>query len=492
MTLILTKQPPWLLNFRNWLGIESGADVTLLETHISWILLVGSHAFKLKKPVVLPFVDYGTAIRRHFFCNEEVRLNRRFAPALYLDVVPVKGAGEWAVHMRRFDEAQRLDHVCARGELSLAHLAELARVITAFHEKAAVATVDSPFGSPAIVSALALANFSELHDQLPAERARLARLKQWTVSEFARVQARMLARKQAGRVRECHGDLHLGNLVLIDGQVTPFDCIEFNEDLRWIDVAAELAFTYVDLLDRQRPDLATWLLNEWLMCSGDFDALPVLRFHAVYRAIVRAKVAAIRGDAAAAADYLTLAEQVSMPPLPTLTITCGPAASGKTTLSRERMLADRHASTLHLRSDVERKRLFGLAPAADSQSALAEGIYSDDANARTYAHLAKLAADCLSAGWSVIVDASFLERRQRQVFQALAARCQVPFSILLCAAPAEVLAQRLAARQGDASEATPAVLARQLARMEPLDAAENAFAICTNGKPAAPLNKLAE
>jgi aminoglycoside phosphotransferase family enzyme/predicted kinase len=464
----------------------------MLETHISWILLVGGYAFKLKKPVVLPFVDYGTAIRRHFFCNEELRLNRRFAPALYLDVVPVKGAGEWAVRMRRFDEAKRLDHVCARGELSLAHLSELARVITAFHDKAAVATVDSSFGSPAIVSALALANFTELHDQLPAEQARLSKLKQWTVSEFARVQARMLARKQAGRVRECHGDLHLGNLVLIDGQVTPFDCIEFNEDLRWIDVAAELAFTYVDLLDHQRPDLATWLLNEWLMCSGDFDALPVLRFHAVYRAVVRAKVAAINGNTAAAADYLALAERLSMPPAVSLTITCGPTGSGKTTLSRESILADRHASTLCLRSDVERKRLFGLAPFTDSQSALAEGIYSDDANARTYVHLAKLAAECLSAGWSVIVDASFLERRQRQVFQALAERCQVPFSILLCAAPAEVLAQRLAARQGDASEATPAVLARQLSRMEPLDAAESALVNSGHGQPAALMKKVAE
>ena len=484
MNLMLTKQPPWLLNFRNGLGIEHGAEVTLLETHISWILLVGKHAFKLKKPLVLPFVDYGTATRRHYFCNEELRLNRRFAPSLYLDVVPVEGAGEWAVHMRRFDETKRLDHVCARGELSLAQLSELARVITRFHDKAAVAAADSSFGSPALVSALALANFTELHDQLPAEQTRLTRLKQWTISEFARVRARMQARKQAGRVRECHGDLHLGNLVLIDGKVTPFDCIEFNEDLRWIDVAAELAFTYVDLLDHQRPDLAAWLLNEWLVYSGDFDALPVLRFHAVYRAVVRAKVAAIAGDAVAASDYLALAERLSMPPAPTLTITCGPAASGKTTLSRERMLADCQASTLHLRSDVERKRLHGLAPFADSQSALAEGIYGEEASARTYAHLANVAVDCLEAGWSVIVDAAFLARRQRQVFRKLAEGCQVPFAILACTAPADVLAQRLAARQGDASEATPAVLARQLARMEALDAVESAF-VC-HGKEALP------
>ncbi|HSG21535.1 MAG TPA: hypothetical protein VLA64_01105, partial [Azonexus sp.] len=332
-----TALPAWLLSFRQRLGDAAGESVELIETHISWLLLVNGLAYKLKKPITLPFLDYGSSANRHFFCNEELRLNRRFAPDLYLDVVPVEAdpaCAEWAVRMRRFAEAGRLDHVCARGELSLAQLSELARVIVEFHESAAVAPADSPFGEPAQVLAPALENFAELHNLLPDEQPRLDKLKDWTNSEFARISERIRNRKTAGRVRECHGDLHLGNLVLIDGKVTPFDCIEFNENLRWIDVVSELSFPYIDLLDHQRPDLAGWLLNEWLTVSGDFTAVPLLRFYAVYRAVVRAKVAGIRGDAVEAGKYLSLAEKLMTPPDPTLTITFGLSGSGKTWASQ--------------------------------------------------------------------------------------------------------------------------------------------------------------
>lgn len=476
--------PDWLIRFRQSLGDNAGEPVELIETHISWLLLVNGLAYKLKKPITLPFLDYGSPANRHFFCNEELRLNRRFAPDLYLDVVPVDAASdEWAVKMRRFAEANRLDHVCARGELSLAQLSELARVIVDFHESAAVAPVDSPFGEPAQVLAPALENFDELRRLLPEEQPRLDKLKDWTNNEFSRLSERVRARKLAGRVRECHGDLHLGNLVLINGKVTPFDCIEFNENFRWIDVISELSFPYIDLLDHQRPDLAGWLLNEWLTVSGDFAAVPLLRFHAVYRALVRAKVAGIRGDTAEAGKYLSLAEQLMAPPSPTLTITFGLSGSGKTWASRAMILADTTATTLRLRSDIERKRLFGLSPDAASQSALDSGIYDAAASARTYDHLARIAAELLANGWSVVIDAAFLERKRRDRFHVLADQYQALFKICACSASTAALRQRISQRSDDASEATLAVLARQLSHVEPLAREELPFVIGRKIKP---------
>lgn len=454
--------PDWLEAFRAGLGAE------LVETHISWLLLAGHFAYKFKKPLRLPFLDYGSVAQRRFFCTEELRLNRRFAPGLYVDVITVKGTAEAAVKMRRFAEAGRLDHVCARGELSPERLAELAAVIVDFHDSAAVAAPGSRFGAPEQVLAPALENFAELRTLLPGEDARLSRLHAWTMAEFARCRDRLAARQAAGRVRECHGDLHLGNLVLIDGRVTPFDCIEFNEDLRWIDVASELAFTYIDLLDHRRPGLANWLLNEWLARSGDFDAVPVLRFYAIYRALVRAKVAGIRGDIGEATDYLTMAESLATPPAPRLTIAFGLSGSGKTTATDALLLADPTATTLRLRSDIERKRLHGLTADANSHSDVDAGIYTAAANDRTYARLAELADACLAFGWSVIVDAAFLKRARREEFRALAEARRAHFAILACVAPVETLRQRLTERRGDASEASLAVLEQQCRRVEAL------------------------
>ena len=438
------------------------SNVELVETHISWLLLAGAFAYKIKKPVTLPFLDYGTVERRRACCAAELRLNRRYAPDLYLDIVEFDG--EPAVKMRRFDEAGRLDHVSARGDLTPAHLSDLARTVVAFHENAAVAPAGSRFGQPAQIQAAALENFAELDALLPAAAPRLQALRLWTEREFASRHERFVERERAGRVRECHGDLHLGNLVLEGGKVTPFDCIEFNDDFRWIDVASEIAFTYIDLLDHGKPGLACWLLNEWLVWSGDFAALRVFRFYAVYRAMVRAKVAAIRGNTAEAAGYLAMAELLAAPPPPALSITHGLSGSGKTTASTARLLGDQAAATIRLRSDVERKRLFGLTPDADSGGT----IYGADATARTYARLAELAGRILADGWSVIVDAAFLKRTERDGFRRMAADRAVPFAILTCAAPVDELRRRLAGRHGDASEATQEILRQQLEWLEPL------------------------
>lgn len=427
------------------------------ETHISWVLLAGAFAYKLKKPVTLPFLDYGSVEQRRFYCHEELRLNKRFAPDLYLEVVDL--AGEPAVKMRRFDEAQRLDHVSSNGDLTGAHLTQLARDLVAFQADAAIAAPG--FGTPEIIRADALENFDELARLLPAEAPLLARLRDWTEAEWTRRAPDFAQRHAAGCIREGHGDLHLGNLVLLDGRVVPFDGIEFSADFRCIDVASEIAFTLLDLLDHGRPGLAHWLLDAWLTWSGDFAALNILRFYLVYRAMVRAKVAALRGspsDWQEAAGYLALAARLTQPPVPALTITCGPSGCGKTTATSRRLASADFLHTVRIRSDVERKRLHGLAPDADSGGT----IYTPAAHARTYARLAELAEAILRAGWSAIVDAAFLKRAERDLFRTLAARLGVACHLIAPQAVPAELARRLAQRKGDASEATAAVLDSQL------------------------------
>ncbi|MBK7003119.1 MAG: AAA family ATPase [Rhodoferax sp.] len=474
-------------------------QVELVQTHISWVLLAGDFAYKIKKPLKLAFLDFSTLAQRQQCCADELRLNRRFAPDLYLDVVGIfntaqdphwDGSGapiEYAVRMRRFDEAARLDRLCAQGALKPEHVSALADVLHAFHTSAAVAVAPAGahFGAPEQILAPALENFQELARLGASVAARLAALRAWTEAQFAQLAPLMHARQQSGRVRECHGDLHLGNMVLIGSGVRMFDCIEFNENLRWIDVASEIAFTYVDLLAHGQSGLAGWFVNEALSRSGDYEAALLLRFYAVYRALVRAKVAAIRqqqtggevddvgeaGNAGDALAYLALAERLLVPPSERLVITHGLSGCGKTVASDALLQDDPHAATLRLRSDVERKRLFGLAPDARSGSAMEGGIYAPDAHGRTYGRLREIAHMLLRAGWSVVVDATFLKRADRAAFQALAMEVGVRFQILAPQATPAQLRERIQTRLAsghDASEATLEVLVRQTNALEPL------------------------
>ena len=475
------------------------SQVELIQTHISWVLLAGDFAYKIKKPVRLPFLDFSTLALRKSSCLDELRLNRRFAPDIYLGLVAISntpqapqldGPGvpiEYAVKMRRFDEAGRLDHVCARGDLRAEHLSDLADTLNTFYACAAVAAQATRFGSPDAILAGALENFDELQQStaLPGAAQQLAALRAWTETQHSQLAALMQKRKQAGHVRECHGDLHLGNLVLIDGRVRLFDCIEFNQDLRWIDVISDIAFTYVDLLAHRQSGLANWFVNEALSRSGDYAAAALLRYYAVYRALVRSKVASIRmqqngGDASETLAYLALASQLTTPPAPRLLITHGLSGCGKTVASSLWLQNDPLACTLRLRSDVERKRLLGLASNAPSNSPPGGGIYAAVAQQQTYARLHALAETLLRQGWSVIVDATFLHRTERDAFRALANTLDLPFQILAPQASPGQLRERILARQAqgrDASEATLAVLERQLRQLEPLGADEQAARI---------------
>lgn len=469
--------------------------IELIETHISWVLLAGDFAYKIKKPVKLPFLDFSTLALRKQYCLDELRLNRRFAPDIYLDVLGLfdspqgpafDGSGEpveYAVKMRRFDEGGRLDRVCARGELHTPQVSDLATTLAAFHQTAASAPAASGFASSDAILRQVLDNFDELLGQ-PLSNGiaeRLAALQRWSRQQHRQLTPLMSKRQQDGHVRECHGDLHLANLVLIDGRVRMFDCIEFNDELRWIDVASDIAFCYVDLLAHQQNGLANWFVDEVLAHSGDYEAALLLRFYAVYRALVRAKVAALRAQQGGAQtaiefpDYLALAERLTTTPPVRLTITHGVSGCGKTFASEHILQDDTASWTLRLRSDVERKRLFGLASSAHSGAALNSGIYAATAHQQTYRRLHDLAAMLLRAGWSVIVDASFLKRADRDAFRSLARELDIGFAMLAPAANAEDLRRRVLARQAlgrDASEATLEVLELQLRHMEPLGADE--------------------
>ncbi|WP_300659907.1 bifunctional aminoglycoside phosphotransferase/ATP-binding protein [Hydrogenophaga sp.] len=483
--------------------------VDLVETHGAWVLLAGDRAWKIKKPVCLPFMDFSTLALRRAACQAEVRLNRRFETAdpathLYLDALPIVGpvhdprwgqpgedddsAIEWAVHMRRFNEDLRLDRLCARGALKPGHLHSLAQRMAAFQAAAAVAPVDGPWGKATDVLDFARDNLTALRAGLtnPGDAPLIDALNTWTEARATQLAPLLAQRLATGCVREGHGDLHLANLVLIGHEVVPFDGIEFNDALRWIDVASDMAFAWMDLLDHGQPGLANGLLSDWLDASGDTTAADVLPFFAVYRALVRAKVAVIRSTQAGAdavsslveaRSYAALALRTARPPAPQLVITHGLSGSGKTWASSRWLQAEASGRAVRLRSDVERKRLHGLRATQASGSGLNTGLYSPQAHTDTYAHLLERARLLLRAGWSVLVDAAFLRRQEREAFAALAQATGCPFHILATEAPLAVLRERITARQahgGDASEATVAVLEQQLGWLEPLDEAERA------------------
>ena len=460
--------------------------VERIETHISVVLLAGEFAYKIKKPLDVGFLDFSTLERRRHFCEEELRLNRRLAPDLYLEVLPITGtpeqprlggegeAIEYALCMRRFPQEALLGARLARSELPAAVMDELAAELADFHARAAVAAPDSGYGDFAAIAGPARDNLTVLAERLPAaERSGLAALRDATEADLARLAPVFEARLRAGRVRECHGDLHLGNMLHHQGRLLIFDGIEFDPLLRWIDVMNDLAFALMDLDYRGAPTLARRLKAAYLERGGDYQGLAVLRFYQGYRALVRAKIAALRAGQLRGEDcrqawdecrgYLALAQRYAAAPRPYLAITCGASGSGKSTLAQRLV---EQGGFVRLRSDLERKRLHGLAAEARSDSPLGDKLYTAAATDATYARLLELAEAALRAGERVVVDASFLQRERREPFCQLARRLDVPFSILLLQGEPEALAARIEqrrARGGDPSEATVEVLRHQLA-----------------------------
>lgn len=483
-------------------------DIRVIETHISWVLLTGKYAYKIKKPVDLGFLDFSTLEKRRHFCEEELRLNRRLAPKLYLEVVTVRGSPEapriggagplleYAVKMREFPQDALASRLIECGQFDAGEIDALAALIAHFHAAAAPARTADRLGKPETVYAAALQNLDQIlpRQRLSRDHAAVQRLREWTEREFRDRRDQLAARKRAGCVRECHGDLHLGNIVVSGGRPVPFDCIEFNDKLRWIDVVSEVAFVVMDLHDHGRPDLGWRLLNRYLEASGDYDGLAVLRFYLVYRALVRAKVHLIRSQQPGllASDksrlrnafkgYLRLASRLSAVAGVALLITHGVSGSGKTTATQSLIEL---IGAIRVRSDVERKRLHGIKPLERSRSGPDADIYTAAATQTTYERLLAVAEHVIKAGYPAVVDATFLKRAERELFHHLARRCGVPFVVLDFHAPEKLLRERVvqrAATGADASEADLSVLDRQMQLREPLSPQEQLVAITVDSR----------
>lgn len=499
--------------------VDPMVPVECIETHISWVLLAGDFAYKFKKPLQLDFLDFSTRALRHAACEEELRINRRTAPGLYLGVVglvsdaakdapatlrvvPWQGAppgAEPAVWMRRFAQAALLATALDEQRVSPAQIDQLARHVAQFHATAAVAAGATTWGTAAAVQAPVGDCLAALHTTvagaLPDQGPLLAQVTSWCQHEGQALAPTFEARRAAGWVRECHGDLHLANIALIDGEAQLFDALEFSPALRWIDCVADIAFAVMDLAAHGRADLAWRFLNRWLEHTGDYAGLAVLRYYGCYRALVRARVAALRMDptgdgsgsghaAQTVEGYLELAAgfagqrpaRWSTPCPASLWLAHGFSGAGKSTHA---LALACQRGMVRMRADVERKRLFGLAPDAASDG-IPGGIYTAEATLRTHQRLAQVAREVLAAGYSVIVDATLLDRDARALFLELAAAAQVPCHILSFEAPLPVLRERVRQRAlagGGASEADVAVLDAQWARAHPLQPHEEAITL---------------
>nr|WP_041595584.1 bifunctional aminoglycoside phosphotransferase/ATP-binding protein [Halorhodospira halophila] len=470
--------------------------VECIETHISTVLLAGAYVVKLKKPLDLGFLDFSSLERRRYFCDEEVRLNGRLAPQIYLRRVAIAGPAtepridgegdvlEYAVLMRRFPENELMSRLLREGRLPHGAVERLAETVARFHAGLPAAGEDSEYGSPEAVADPMRDNFRALETQSAAAsmRGELRALERWTEAQLQRLEPLIRRRRAEGAVRECHGDLHLGNVAWHEDDLIIFDGIEFNPALRWIDTASEVAFTVMDLDFEGARRLRHCFLDRYLEQSGDYQALPLLPLYAVYRALVRAKINGHEveqggGSAAqeALCDHVQLAKSYTVAQVPELVITYGLSGSGKSVRAR-RLVEER--GFIRLRSDVERKRLFGLEPRARSDSTLDSGLYSPEATWRTYERLQEQAEGALEAGFSVVVDAAFLKAERRRPFLELAARTGCRFRILHVRADEQTLRERLRKRLAegrDPSEADETVLDAQLRTAQPPSGEEAAF-----------------
>jgi aminoglycoside phosphotransferase family enzyme/predicted kinase len=496
MSTLISEQAPMVLGLlRAEAYPHPCEEIRLVETHISWVFLTGEYAYKVKKPLNLGFLDFDTLEKRKRFCGEEVRLNSRTAPQVYMDVVPISGTPErplvnssdkvfeYAVRMRQFCEVGLLDRQLKANTLSVAKVESLAEKAAQLHAKIAVSGTQDVYGTPDSVGHWALENFDQLEAKIrhPERLKRLAGLRKWTAGWVADHKDLLEQRKRDGFVRECHGDLHLGNITEIDGEVVLFDGIEFNDEIRWIDVINELAFLFSDFEHRGVESLGWTALNRYLEITGDYPSLELFAFYRLYRLMVRAKIDSLRLAQPGLDDeehdeleaevevYLEQGEHTVRESRPTLVLMRGLSGSGKTYIS-SRLLGELKA--VRLRSDIERKRLFHVGERDSSGSGLGEGLYSPESSRQTFDKLLDLSRGVLKAGYHTIVDATFLKPDILAQFRALADEMGLSVKVLDVRAPTNVLESRLGQRTSagsDASEANLEVLRSQLSGYQPIE-----------------------
>lgn len=462
--------------------------VRVCETHLSFVVLTGEIAYKVKKALELDFIDTSSLQRRLELCEEELRLNRRFAADIYLGVVPIvvvngrlafEAAGtpiEYAVKMRQFEERQEMQALLRRKVLTEADLAALGERIASIHADADVLRDADQSQSTDHFVRKVRENLASMSDSaaLIDGVSQVSDLIRWTETSLQDRRDEFVARERDGFIRECHGDLHTGNIVRWNGQLTAFDAIEFDENLRFIDVLNDAAFLWMDLVSKNHTEQAFAFLNRYLECTGDYRGLCLLPFYSVYRALVRAKVALIsiqqRQDETAHADnaraFLSCASNLSKKCRPLLVVMHGASGSGKSWLSGQLVPT---LPAVRIRSDLERKRLAGI-NAKDLLAKAPQHVYSHEFNERTYAHLLECARSALCGGLNVIIDAAFLKRHERLTFAKLAREVGATLSIVSCEADPQTLSDRIARRNADLtdpSDADEKVMLRQLQTMEP-------------------------
>ncbi len=467
-------------------------EISLHQTHISWVVLTGDYAYKVKKPVNFGFLDFSTLAKRQTYCYEELRLNQRLAPELYVAVVPITcnaqgeyalaGTGEvveYAVQMRQFRQEDVWSYCFAQGRLTVADLEALATQMAQFHQTAPTNDYITRFGSLAMLQQVVDSNYAATTSYVQAWglTQEFEEIQAFTNHYLTQHQDWFIERQTAGKIRECHGDLHLGNICFFQGRICVFDCIEFNEEFRLIDGAYDVAFLVMDLEFRGRRDLAYAFLNRYLEWTGDYLAARLLPFYCSVRAYIRAKVnsflasdpgapPAVQAAAKTTAiEYYRAAWRYSQRATPRLWVMAGVSGAGKSTVAR--YLSQTYGA-IHLRSDAVRKHLAGVPLTAKGGTEL----YTPPMTERTYGELLRLGLALLSAGQSVVLDAKYDRVGLRQQVLAAVRDLPVVLRIIHVQAPIEVLQARLASRTGDIADATAELLPQQLQQWEPFTAAE--------------------
>jgi aminoglycoside phosphotransferase family enzyme/predicted kinase len=466
--------------------------IQLVQTHISYILLTGDFAYKIKKAVDFGFLDYSTLTKRHHFCNEELRLNQRGAAQIYLDVLPVSEVGdrlqlgdssnpvEYVVKMRQFPQETLLNALFDRGELTEELLIRLATAIAQFHAQAATSDYIRSFGEIPKVRQSIDENYEQTEKYIggPQTQTQFDETRDYTDRFFAERQALFDSRMQYNWIRECHGDLHLRNICYWNDQLLLFDCIEFNEPFRFVDVMFDIAYIVMDLQARNRPDLSTVFLNTYIEQTGDWEGLQILPLYVSRQSYVRAKVTSFLLDipsvpeaekqtaSETAALYYQLAWQVTKPCQGQLILMAGLSGSGKSTVARS--LAKR-LQAVHIRSDAVRKHLGGIALSERGGPEL----YTSEMTHKTYSRLIELGITLAQAGYPVILDAKYDRQALRGEAIAQAEAHHLPLKIVNCTAPLAVLENRLKQRTGDIADATADLLPQQY--LEPFSDQEQVY-----------------
>ncbi|MDZ8027550.1 MAG: AAA family ATPase [Nostoc sp. DedQUE11] len=473
---------------------EVTESIQLIQTHVSYVLLTGDYAYKLKKPVNFGFLDFSTLEKRQHFCQEELRLNQRGAGELYLEVLPITLVGkqyqlggtgeavEYVLKMRQFPQESLLSTLFEQGKLKETYLDELGRVVAQYHAQAQTNDYIRSFGEVPNVQAAFDENYQQTEKYIggPQTQIQFTETKEYTDRFFAERPELFASRIHNHYIRECHGDLHLRNIALWHDKILLFDCIEFNEPFRFVDVMYDVAFTVMDLEARGRKDLGNAFLNAYIEQTGDWEGLQVLPLYLSRQAYVRAKVtsfllddpsvpATVKEEATkTAADYYKQAWEYTKPKQGQIILMSGLSGSGKSTTAR---LLARKLGAIHLRSDAVRKHLGGI-PLWEKGG---DDLYTPEMTEKTYSRLLSLGIILANQGFSVILDAKYDKQQPRQEAIAQATKHQLSLQIIQCTAPLEVLQERLNKRTGDIADATADLLDSQFKQAEPFTEEEKTY-----------------